>query len=206
MIMARTSETRLNPGIMKALRSMSDMQRRVLTAIADSIEQGQRPSRKDLNEVVQFAYSTGVTRYITSLDEMGALKREYHAKRNIDLTPEGWAALHRAYPFGGMPLLDAVPDEQIPMGELPGSCRARVPQLGYLRGHFAVQVDLVMTRMSSQLQVGDFLVCQAQPLLNPHQPHVAVHDECVIPFLEVRHQPKGVIGRIVGHYRSLNDH
>ncbi len=201
--MARTAQPRLNPTVMQSLRAMTDMQRRVLTAIADSIEQGRRPSRKDLTEVVGFAYASGVSRHVELLEDLGALNRDQHAKRSVDLTAEGWAALYRAHPFGGLPLLDFIPDVLAPLGELPGSCRVRVPHLGYVRGCFAIQVDLVMARMSSQLQVGDYLVCEAKPLLDPHQPYVAVHDECVIPFLEVRHQPKGVIGRIVGHYRLL---
>lgn len=194
----------LNEETLVRLRHMKPVYRRLLTIIADKIELGDRPSRREINVDAAYAFPSAVTTVVKGLEKMGALSRDDRSKRNIGITREGWACLHRAAPFGGMPQLDWVPAVGMLAGEIPAACVTRCSHIGYVRGHVVTVIDRAMSLNVPNSRPGELLVVMLMQATDLRLPTLAVRDGRLLPIFD--HIVSGkthVIGQIVGRYQPF---
>ena len=83
-------------------------QRRILEYFADSEDRGLQASRAEAARELGYAFPSAVSKHIEALARKGMVIADRIKKRNVRLTPEGWALLERTPAGLGIPVIGAI--------------------------------------------------------------------------------------------------
>lgn len=81
---------------------------KILTYFANAEDDGQLPSRAEVAQAMGYAFPSAVTKHVEALVRKGLLEADRLKKRNVRLTPAGWAALGRNPSRQGIPVIGAI--------------------------------------------------------------------------------------------------
>lgn len=169
------------------MKQLAPKQGQILHLFAQAQLAGRSASRQELANECGYAFASAVTKHVDALVRKGLINADHSLKRNVRLTPAGWAAIGLPDPeeqTAGTPILGEIAAgkpilaEENRLGFLPGL----IPQ----PGHVALKVR-GESMIDAGIFSGDFAIIDTKtPLRNNRIGAVLVDTEATIKRVKIQ--------------------